>query len=400
LPAGFGLRHKVNTVAGDVARCTRMVGPERDDFQRHSLRGIDTAQEWEARQGVLRRWMNPKKALAQGECHKMRKVLALVLAPLVLVSAVSPADAKKILRLTLQLPLRTALGQNLVMFKEEVEAATKGEIEVQIFDSAQLVSDKDVPKAVGSGQLEMGVASLARFSSDVPAVDIFSLPFLFDTDEKRRAAVAPDSPVRRPIDEAIVSKLGCRVLWWQTYASTVLLSNGSPIREPRQIAGRKVRVFGKQLATWVSSLGGTPVAIAGSEQYLAYKHGTATIGITGLDSVKSGKLWEVMDTVNLVKIAATEFVVLINEKVLEEMTDEEREIVTTAAHKAEAKLRESSQVERDIVDVLIQNKMNIYLPTPSEMAEWRKSNKAAREEFLKTSGELGRQVYEAAIKFD
>ena len=45
-------------------------------------------------------------------------------------------------------------------------------------------------------------------------VDIFYQPFLFDTDEKVRKAVAPGSPVRGPIDEAIEGT-GSTVLWWQ-----------------------------------------------------------------------------------------------------------------------------------------------------------------------------------------
>jgi C4-dicarboxylate-binding protein DctP len=329
----------------------------------------------------------------------MRKLLALVAASLLLFAGAQPADAKRTLRLTLQLPLRTVIGQNLVQFKEEVEAATHGEIEIQIFDSAQLVTDKDVPKAVGSGQIEMGIASISRFSTDVPAVDIFTVPFLFDTEARRRAAVAPDSPVRRPLDEAI-SKLGCRVLWWQTYAGVVLVSQGGPVKTPREMSRKKVRVFNGQFSSWVSSLGGTPVTIPGGEQYAAYKNGTVHFGITGLDTLKSGKLWEVVDTVNLLNVAMTEFVVLINEKVLEEMTDEEREVVVNAARKAEAKLRESTQVDKDMIDVLIQNKMTIYAPSGSEMAEWRKSNKVARDDFLKHSGELGRQIYEAALKFE
>ncbi len=50
------------------------------------------------------------------------------------------------------------------------------------------------------GSIEMGVVSLTRYVDDVPAVDIFYQPFLFDTEEKVRSAVAKDSPVRAPLD--------------------------------------------------------------------------------------------------------------------------------------------------------------------------------------------------------
>ena len=67
------------------------------------------------------------------------------------------------LRISLQLPLKSHLGQNLVMFEKEVEEKSGGEIDVEIYDSAQLYKDKEVPAAVGSGSIEMGVASLTRY---------------------------------------------------------------------------------------------------------------------------------------------------------------------------------------------------------------------------------------------
>src|SRR5436190_1288012 len=109
----------------------------------------------------------------------MRIFAALFAVVLAVAAGAVPADAKRVLRVTIQLPLKSVLGQNLLLFKDEVEKATKGEIEVQIFDSAQLYDDKDVPKAVGTGQIDMGVASLARYVGDVPAVDVFYVPFLF-----------------------------------------------------------------------------------------------------------------------------------------------------------------------------------------------------------------------------
>jgi C4-dicarboxylate-binding protein DctP len=102
------------------------------------------------------------------------------------------------------------------LFKSKAEADSNGSIEVQIYDSAQLYKDKEVPAAVGSGSIEAGVASLTRYVDDIPAVDIFYQPFLMNSEDKIKKAVAKGSPVRGPIDEAIKST-GSTVLWWQAY---------------------------------------------------------------------------------------------------------------------------------------------------------------------------------------
>jgi C4-dicarboxylate-binding protein DctP len=307
-----------------------------------------------------------------------------------------PADAKKVLRVTIQLPLKSVLGANLVQFKTDVEKGSNGELEIQIFDSAQLYDDKDVPKAVGTGQIDMGVASLARYVGDVPAVDVFYVPFAFPTQDLLTKAVAPGSVVRQPLDDAIL-KTGSRVLWWQAYGGTVLLSKGSPVRSPADMKGKKVRVFGKLLGTWVTANGGSPVNVAGGEQYFAYQRGTVDIGMTGPDTVKSRKIWEVMDHVTAVNTAAIEFLVVINEKVFQSLTDAERTLITTAATKAEATLRsEFAQIEKDALEAGRQNKMVVYTPNAAELEEWRKSAVPVRDEFLKGSGPLGKQVYDAA----
>ena len=123
----------------------------------------------------------------------MKKSLNLILATAVTTALAIPAfSADVTMRISLQLPMKSHLGQNLLLFKEQVEAKSNGDIEVQIYDSAQLYKDKEVPAAVGAGSIEAGVASLTRYVGDIPAVDIFYQPFLFDTEEKVRKAVAKD----------------------------------------------------------------------------------------------------------------------------------------------------------------------------------------------------------------
>ena len=86
-------------------------------------------------------------------------------------------SAETTMRISLQLPLKSHLGQNLLLFKKEVENRSNGEIKVEIYDSAQLYKDKEVPAAVGAGSIESGVASLTRYVGDIPAVDLFYQPF-------------------------------------------------------------------------------------------------------------------------------------------------------------------------------------------------------------------------------
>jgi len=322
-----------------------------------------------------------------------RSIGAMVCAAMLGFAAL-PAQAETTLRVTLQLPLASHLGQNLLVFKEEIEKTS--DITVEIYDSAQLYKDNEVPEAVGSGQIEMGVASLARYVGDIPAVDIFYMPFVLDSEAKVRAAAAPGSPVRGPLDAAIL-ETGARVLWWQAYGGNVLLSKGAALKGPEDLQGKKVRVFGKWLGEWAKELGGAPTLISGSEQFLAYQRGTVDIGMTGLSGVSSRKLWEVMDAVTLVNNADIEFLVVMNEDVWQGLTDAQRAAITAAAVKAEIAVRDyMTEFEKRAVEEASANGMTVHQPTAEELARWKAASAPVIDLWLKDAGPLGRQVLDAA----
>ncbi len=325
----------------------------------------------------------------------MIRLFSLFLAAFALM-AVPVAQAKTTLRISLQLPLKSHLGQNLLLFKSEVEKNSKGAIEVQIYDSAQLYKDKEVPQAVGSGSIEMGVASLTRYVGDIPAVDIFYQPFMFNSAELVRKATAKGSPVRSLLDEAIMGT-GSRVLWWQAYGSAIMLSKGAPIKTPADIKNKKVRVFGKTLGEFVKAVGGAPTLISGSQQYLAYQRGTVDVGMTGVSGVKARKLWDVMDTITATNHADIEFIVVVNEKFWQGLTDAERKIITAAADLADTTVRNKvAQIEADAYAAATKNGMTVYKPTAAEIDLWRTASAPVLAKYKAEAGELGARVLKAA----
>ena len=305
--------------------------------------------------------------------------------------------AETTLRITLQLPLRSQVGQNVAYFKEEVERLSEGVIAVQIFDSAQLYKDKDVPQAVGSGAINMGVASLTRYVGEVPAVDIFYLPFMFNSEALVRAATALESRVRGPLDEAILAT-GSRVLWWLPNGGAILLSKGEAgLRRPADIADQKVRVFGKTVGDFVSAVGGVPTLISGSEQYLAYQRGTVDVGMTSIAGVEARKLHEVMDSVTVTNHAHVEFLVLINEDFWQSLPAEQQEIIQTAARSAEVRARdEIAEIEAAAYAEAAKQGMAVIELTADEVAAWRNASEPVLQGYLADSGALGKQVLEAA----
>ena len=325
----------------------------------------------------------------------MKKLLLGTVTALALAGASFAASAQTTLRVTLQLPMKHHLGMNMADFKKEVEAKSKGDLKIEIFPSAQLYKDKEVPQAVSSGAIEMGIASLTRFAGTVPAVDIFYVPFMFDSPSKVAEATAPGSKIRKGLDGAIL-KTGARILWWQAFGSAIALSKNPAIKLPSDMKGKKVRVFGKTIGDTVTVLGGAPTLMSGSKQFLAYQRGTVDAGMTGITAVKSRKLYEVMDNLTLTRHADIEFVVVINEKVWQGLSDANKAIITAAATRVEKELREKMSAIESAALEAVSDKINVIDLTKEERAEWKAATKPVVDAYIKRSGDVGAAMVKAA----
>ena len=170
----------------------------------------------------------------------------VLLACLALVPSAAGAEPIK-LRVTLQLPLTNHLGVNLTQFKTEVEKHSGDTISVEIFDNSRLYRDDQALDAVASGAIEMGSVGISQFVKKMPALDLFGQPFLFNFEALVRAAADPDGDVRKMLDKAVLDRFGVRVLWLQSFGSSVFVSKGRDARTPTAIRGQKVRIWAENM---------------------------------------------------------------------------------------------------------------------------------------------------------
>jgi C4-dicarboxylate-binding protein DctP len=313
--------------------------------------------------------------------------------------ALSPvvAQAETTIRVTLQLPETHSLGRNWQEFAKIVEEKSGGDLKVQLFPSAQLFKDNEVPGAVGSGAIEAGSASLARFSGSVPAVDVVAIPFLFSSEANIRAALKPGSALRATLDGAVLKETNNRILWWQAFGRNIYLHNGSAIVKPADLKDKKVRTYGKMQGWTVEALGGAPTLMSGSKQFLAYQQGAVDVGMTGASAVKSRKLHEVMDHMTLTYDSVIEFVAVMNADFYNGLSDKNKAIIDEAAAEVEQKLRDQIFSEEAATVEEMKANMTVVELTDAQRAEWVAATAGVVDRFVKETGEAGAAAV-AAVK--
>ncbi len=307
----------------------------------------------------------------------------------------APATAEQTIRVTLQLPDTHSLGENWKEFARIVEEKSGGDLKIQLFPSAQLFTDKEVPGAVGTGAVEAGSAFIGRYAGSVPTVDVISIPFIFTDEAHLRAAVAPGSALRKEIDEAILKETNNRVLWWQAFGRNIYLNNGSPIRLPEDLEGKKVRTYGKVQGWTVEELGGAPTLMSGSKQFLAYQQGAVDVGMTGASAVKSRNLYEVMDHMTTTFDSAIEFIAVMNNDVYEGLPEKDRKIIDEAAAQVEQTLRDRIYSEEAANVEEMKSKMTVVELAGEDRAKWEKATANVVDRFVQETGEAGQKVVDA-----
>ncbi len=327
----------------------------------------------------------------------MKLLLRNLLVTAALLSAPSIAAAETTVRVTLQLPETHSLGQNWNRFKDIVEEKSNGELKLQLFPSAQLYKDNQVPEAVGSGAIEAGSAFLGRFAGSVPAVDVVSLPFFFKDEAALRVAIATGSSMRTLLDDAILEETGARVLWWQAFGRNVYLSKSTALQVPDDVRGKKVRTYGKVQGWTVEALGGAATLMSGSKQFLAYQQGAVDIGMTGVSAVNSRKLYEVMDSMTLTFDSVIEFVAVINNDFFESLSAENQRILVEAAATVESELRDKiyAQEAADVEE--LRSKMTVVDLTTSERDKWQDATSSVIDRFMSEVGPTGEAVVKAGL---
>ena len=303
--------------------------------------------------------------------------------------------AAETIRVTLQLPETHSLTQNWKDFAAIVEEKSGGELEIQLFPSAQLFKDKEVPGAVGTGAVEAGSAFIGRFAGSVPAVDVVSIPFIFSNEAHIRTAVAPGSALRATLDAEILKETNNRILWWQAFGRNIYLSNETAIVVPADIATKKVRTYGKVHGWTVQALGGAPTLMSGSKQFLAYQQGAVDVGMTGVSAVKSRNLYEVMDHMTLTFDSTIEFVAVINADFYDGLSDAHKAIIDAAALEVEQKLRDQIYAEETVIVEDLKTKMTVVELSTEQRAEWVAATAGVVDRFVEETGETGAAVITA-----
>lgn len=305
----------------------------------------------------------------------------------------SPVMAQDhVMRISHQFPPTHHSAIRLDKFAEDVEAATGGKVDVQIFGAAQLYKPQQHHAAVASGEIEAAAIVNLQWGGTIPEMAVTVIPYLISSPAAQKAFIG--SEASKILDGKMADRGVQNIGWIVDTNDLIFTSSKGLMVKPEDFQGVKIRGLTPLFDKGLEALGATPVKLPGSEVYQALQTGVIDAGITGVSAAFSRKFYEVQGygTASPIFVAFDNLVV--NPKWWSDLPEDIRTAIQTAADAAvESSIITREGINPDDVTALTGAGMDVHVLSDAEISVLRDiMQPAVKEAFLAETGEVGEKL--------
>src|ERR1700742_1410454 len=180
---------------------------------------------------------------------------------------------------------------------KEVNAQSKGALEMQFVGKTLTPQELEIMNAVKSGSIAMGSPAGAA-ATVFPEMGALLVPYLVKDYQSAYAML--NGRIGDKLSKQIEDNYKLKVLCYFDYGFRHFWTSKKPIVEPRYLRGAKIRVQqAKVFGDTISGLGGNAVPMAWGEVITAAKQGVIDGGDLPIVNIKALKVYEVSKYVSM-----------------------------------------------------------------------------------------------------
>lgn len=302
-----------------------------------------------------------------------RKLFATVTALLALslvLGTFGPAQAKTTIKVAGISPVEYRSTQSLYRIAEKVKEQTDGRIEMRIFPMNQLGDYTQVFEEIRRGTIEMGLIFLPS-QFDV-TLELGSMPFLAENYSQIRQALSPGAFVCDTLDAAL-DKLGVKQLRIFGEGFIGLGSKKEPENptDPKADKGLLVRVAPVAVYKYMAEdMGFRTTTIPYADTYSAIQTGVCDGWIGGSSQINYQVFGDVIKYYVAYNSLFDQTTMMINKKLWEELSEEDRKIISDAVDvEADLSFELCEQEDADYLAKMEERGIEVITFTDAEKAE-------------------------------
>jgi tripartite ATP-independent transporter DctP family solute receptor len=221
-------------------------------------------------------------------------------------------------------------------FAKELSILSKGTIKVEVYHNTQLGDAVANVQSIRNGTIGFTTVSASNLNQVLPAMDMYSLPFLFkNADHFWWFLAQPEAAaLAKPLEDK-----GIKILAYIDSGARNFFAQKA-IRTPDDLKGQKIRVMASPVMVGtMKALGATGVPVAWAELYTALQTGVVDGAENNHPSVVAKKFYEVSKYYSLDEHMRIPDVLAVSMKLWNQLNDDQKKAVTEAAARAQAYMR-------------------------------------------------------------
>ena len=287
----------------------------------------------------------------------------------------------------------TPKGQAAEYFKKLVEERSHGAIKVEVYPNASLYDDREALEALSMNAIQMAAPSFSKFTSFVPQLELFDLPFLFnDVDHLHRVL---NGEVGQKLLDMVGKKGLVGLAYWDNGFKE--LSANKPLIKPEDAAGLKFRIMSsKVLEAQFKALDANPQVLPFSEVYSALQQGVVDACENPLSNFYTKKFYEVQKDLTLSNHGYLGYMVVTNKLFWKKLDDGQRALITQAMKEATEygdKLAQDMDVKY-LKEIKAAGTTTIHELTPQQRKAWKAKLVSIYPKFYDS---IGKDLIEGAM---
>jgi TRAP-type C4-dicarboxylate transport system substrate-binding protein len=260
-----------------------------------------------------------------GAGHAFALAIAATLVGVAPLASARPAAAAQYVMKFGTATMNEGQHQFLKLYKEQVEKASDGRIEVQIYPNSQLGPIPREIEGVQLGSIQGYIGPADFFVGVDPRFGVFSAPMLF-RDDANAAATVEDPAVQKAMFALLTPKRMTGIATLSLGASDY--GAKKPIMRLSDFAGKKLRINGTELERQkMAKLGATGIGMPLSEVVPALDQGTIDGTISGISVFVAFKMNDLLKTITVTNDTYINSIAVVSTSWLDTLPPDLRKIV-------------------------------------------------------------------------
>ena len=312
--------------------------------------------------------------------------------------AATPALAQTKMRISYQVPTAHHLHKAMEFYKAELEKATNGGIQVELFPAEQLAKAAENHPQVARGAIEAAIAVNFQWGNTIPEMNVTTIPYLFTDLEQIKKF--PGSPAAQLLEAKLMAKGVKNIGWFYITRQSIFTSGKKPLVTVDDFKGVKIRGLNAIADAGLAAAGASPTPISGNEVYNALQSGLIDAGLTDLSAAVSRRFYEVQKFGTVAPYFSVYFHLYANPAWFSKLTADQQKAVLATGTKTEAFITPlTEKTAADASGQLREKGMTIHQQTAAEQKAWVDAmQKPVIDAFTKSAPDDGQKLIDLLKK--